>query len=423
MGIVINTNLSALNTWNQLNKNTSSMNKSLEKLSSGSKINSSSDDASGLAISEKMLNQINGLNQASSNAQNASSLVQTADGALEETNTILARMRELAVKSSSDTNTSSDRTNIQDEVDALVSEINNIADTTQFNTKNLLDGSMSKATTATKNVESNTALKAGASTFASGTTDLINLTDTAGNKLGIASGDTVTISYMENGALKASTVKVTSTTTLSALASGAAFGLKVIAAASSTAANLATGTVTATASTAGTASAIYGLTITVKDSSGDKVTAATDALSSFTQTTAAKDPAVDGTATVLIGANTGQDITVNIGNMDATSLGVQNIDVSSQDAANIAISVIDTATATVSAQRSELGAVVNRLDATTNNLSTASENLTAANSLIKDTDMASEMATYTKLSVITQAATAMLAQANQQPQTVLKLLQ
>ncbi|MDR3560851.1 MAG: flagellin, partial [Negativicutes bacterium] len=132
--MTIATNMSALNTWNQLTKNTNAMNSALEKLSSGYKINSASDDAAGLAISEKMLNQINGLDQASNNAQDASSLVQTADGALEETNSILERMRELAVQSASDTNTSADRANIQDEVDALVSEINNIADTTQFNT-------------------------------------------------------------------------------------------------------------------------------------------------------------------------------------------------------------------------------------------------------------------------------------------------
>ncbi len=423
MGIVINTNLSALNTWNQLNKNTKSMNSSLEKLSSGYKINSSSDDASGLAISEKMLNQINGLNKASDNAQNASSMVQTADGALEETDSILERIRELAVQSSSDTSTDSDRSNIQDEVDALVDEINNIADTTEFNTKKLLNGSMSAKTSSTANVESNTALKAGASTLVTTATTLTSLTDTAGNKLGIASGDVITISYMKNGSLVTDTVNVTSSTTLGALDDGN-YTLSVVSAASSSATGLATGTVQATAATAGTASAIYGLTITVKDSTGTtKNTAATDALSSFAQTTAATDLANNGTATVLIGANTGQDITINIGNMDASSLGVQGLDVSSQAAANIAIKVVDTAVATVSAERASLGAVVNRLDATTNNLSTASENLTAANSLIKDTDMASEMATYTKLSVITQAATAMLAQANSQPQQVLKLLQ
>lgn len=427
MGITIATNMSALNTWNQLTKNTNAMNSALEKLSSGYKINSASDDAAGLAISEKMLNQINGLDQASNNAQDASSLVQTADGALEETNSILERMRELAVQSASDTNTSADRANIQDEVDALVSEINNIADTTQFNTKKLLDGSMSKAVaTATVNIESNDALKNSGGTLATNTA-LTALTDTAGNSLGIATGDTVTVSYMKDGTLYSKSITLTTanvgSVTLNSLATGAGFKLSVVAAASSTAKGVATGTVQATASTTGTAGAIYGLTIKVTDKNDDNISAATDALSSFTQTTAAKDKTVTGTATVLIGANTGQDISINIGNMDATALGVEGIDVSSQAAANVAISVIDTATATVSAQRAELGAVVNRLDATTSNLSTASENLTAANSLIKDTDMASEMATYTKLSVITQAATAMLAQANSQPQSVLKLIQ
>lgn len=420
MGMIIRTNLSALNTWNQLSNNSSAMNKSLAKLSSGYKINSSSDDASGLAISEKMLNQINGLNQASSNAQSASSMVQTADGALQETDSILKRIRELAVQSASDTNTNSDRSNIQDEVNALVTEINNIADTTEFNTKKLLNGDMSAATTLTGNVESNTSLMAGAGTVATGATALTALTDTAGNSLGIASGNTITLSYMKNGSLVSTAYTVTAGSTVADLKTSD-YTMSVVGAASGTS-TLATGTAQATATAKGTANAIYGLTFTVKSGTTEN-TSATDALSAFSQTTAATNLANDGSSTVLIGANTGQDINIAINNMNASSLGVQGIQVSTQAEANIAIKTVDTAIATVSAERGKLGAIVNRLDAATTNLSTASENLTSANSLIKDTDMASEMANYTKLSVLTQAATAMLAQANSQPQQVLKLLQ
>ncbi|HMM21748.1 MAG TPA: flagellin [Selenomonadales bacterium] len=412
MGMVINHNISALNTWNQLNKNTNSMNSSLEKLSSGYRINSAADDAAGLAISEKMRGQIRGLDQANENAQNGVSLVQTAEGALEETENILQRMRELAVQSASDTNTDDDRANIQDEIDALVDEINNIANTTEFNTKKLLDGSMGSAVAAAAaNVQTNTSIAAGASTPADTTTVLTALTDNAGNSLGIDATDTITISYMKNGALQTTTI--TGSDTLADLAT-ADYGLTV---------DSTTGAISATAAAAGTDGAIYGLTFTVTDANGDKNTKATNALSAFTQTTAAEDVRLDGSSTILIGANTGQDIKVSIGNMDAVNLGVEGLQADSQAAANIAIKVIDTATAMVSSTRAQLGAVQNRLESTSNNLSTASENLTAAESLIRDVDMASEMATYTKLSVITQAATAMLAQANQQPQQVLKLLQ
>lgn len=446
MGMIINTNLSALNTWNQLNRNTSSMNSALEKLSSGYKINSSSDDAAGLAISKKMVNQINGLDQANENAQNASSMVQTADGALEETNSILERMRELAVQSSSDTNTDEDRSNIQDEVDALVTEINNIANTTEFNTKKLLNGNLSAASsTATKNVLSNSSVVTASGNVAAGTTTLSSLTDTATNSLGIDAGDTITISYMKNGEYRTATITAATNTTLTGTTTGLTAASTYNKSGALTGDTISddftfsvdanTGTIKVTAATTGTANAIYGLNITVNDvtsttdSNGDTTTtttentAATDALSAFTQTVAAKDLSVDGTATVLIGANTGQDIKINIGNMDATSLGVQGIQVDTQEAANTAIKAIDTAVSTVTAERAKLGAVVNRLSSTSDNLSTSSENLSAANSLIRDTDMASEMANYTKLSTLTQAATAMLAKANSQPQMVLQLLQ
>lgn len=429
MAMVINHNLSALNTYNQLNSNSSLMNKSLQKISSGYQINTAADDAAGLAISEKMRGQIRGLDQANANAQDSISMVQTAEGALSETTDILQRMRELAVQSASDTNTDADRANIQDEVDALVKEINRIADTTEFNTKKLLDGSMSSKTTQQASIDSNTAVKTTAGAALTDTTALLtDLTDADGNSLGIKAGDTVTVSYMKDGALITGSLDVTATTTLADLETittsdkdGNLTG-NTVATDLGLTVDTTSGALTATSAGTGTANAIYGLTITVNDTDGDSVTAATNALSDFTQTQAAKNTGSDKSSTILIGANTGQSINIAIDNMDAESLGVNNLQVDTQDAANVALGVIDTATATVTTMRSKLGAIENRLDHTINNLTTSSENLTAAESRIRDVDMASEMATYTKLSVMTQAATAMLAQANQQPQQVLSLL-
>ena len=408
MGMVINTNLAALNTYNKLNKNSNAMNSSLEKLSSGYQINSAADDAAGLSISEKMRSQIRGLDQASDNSQNAISMVQTAEGSLSESEDILQRMRELSVQASSDTLTDDDRDAVQDEIDSLVEEIDRIAGTTQFNTKNLLDGSLSaKNTTAAGNVNTNASIDLAASA-------LVGLDNTDGTDLGITASSIITISYTKGG------------TYTSYKTSAAALGLANIASAVSLSftgtASADTITVSSTAAS-GTAGAIYGLSISVQNADGSTNYTATNSLSAFSETTAAKDiKNTDGTVTVLIGANTGQTINLNIDNMDATSLGVKGLQVTSVDSADSAISVIDSAISKVSAQRSALGAIENRLDHTINNLTTASENLTSAESLIRDVDMASEMATYTKYSVMTQAATSMLAQANQEPSQVLTLL-
>ncbi len=407
--MIINHNLSALNTYNQYSKNNNALSNSLEKLSSGYRINDAADDAAGLAISEKMRSQIRGLDQAKSNAQNGISMLDTAEGALSETEDILQRMRELAVQASSDEITDEDRNNIQQEMDQLVEEIDRIAETTEFNTKKLLDGSMGAAVaTATQNVSSNTALDSATTTA----TLLTALQDADGNSLGIEEGDTITINYMMNGELQTQTVSVTSATTVEDLQVASDYTLAMNGDA-----------LEATAATAGTTTAVYGLNMTVTDSEGDVKDTPTSALSAFTQTTAAQDKRKDGSATILIGANTGQTITIDINSMDSGSLGVRGLQVSSTGAADVALEVIDTAIASVSSERGKMGALQNRLDHTINNLSTSSENLTAAESRIRDVDMASEMATYTKLSVLSQASTAMLAQANQLPQNVLSLLQ
>ncbi|MED3875761.1 flagellin Hag [Lysinibacillus capsici] len=299
-------NISALNTHRNLTFNNTQASKNLEKLSSGYKVNRAGDDAAGLAISEKMRGQIRGLDMATKNAQDSVSLIQTAEGALNETHAILQRMRELAVQSSNDTNVSSDRAALQLEINSLAKEITRISTDTEFNTQKLLDG-----------------------TF----------------------GGQVT--------------------------SGAGFDI-------------------------------------------DNATA-------------------DGGKVFHIGANSGQSINLSVGNMSATALGVNaltgdateltdtdkigaGINISTQTSADNSISIIDKALNRVSETRASLGAVQNRLEHTINNLGATSENLTAAESRIRDTDMAKEMMGFTKNNILMQAAQSMLAQANQQPQGVLQLL-
>ena len=417
--MMINHNLASLNTYNKLNSNTNATSKSLEKLSSGLRINRSGDDAAGLAISEKMRGQISGLNQAGRNAQDGISMIQTGEGALNETHSILQRMRELAVQGTTDTNTAADRSNMQSEMDALNKEVDRIATTTQFNTKNLLDGSMGGAVNAAvKNVLTNTQVQASAGTAIASTTALTALTDGSGNNLGIVSSDTITATYYQNGTFVTKQLTVASTGSAVNLLSDIS-GTALVTAGGISATS---GALVDTAAVAGFSGAITGLTITVKDSTGTLKTSATNALSNFTETTAAANQVTDGRATLLIGANANQTVAVDISRMDSSALGTTNLQVGTMAQANSSITAIDNAIAKVSTQRSNMGALQNRLEHTINNLTTSSENLTAAESRVRDVDMAKEMMNFQKSNILSQAATAMLAQANQQPQGVLQLL-
>ena len=269
--MVIQHNLTAMNTNRQLGITTGNQAKSTEKLSSGYRINRAGDDAAGLTISEKMRSQIRGLNKASSNAEDGVSLIQTAEGALNEAHSILQRMNELSTQAANDTNTTSDRTAIQKEIDALTSELSRIASTTQFNTMNLLDGSFTG-----KNLQ--------------------------------------------------------------------------------------------------------------------------------------------------VGARASQKITITIGTMNAVALSVNALCVSTFDKAGSAMTLVQHAISKVSTQRSALGALQNRLEHTIANLDTTSENTSAAESRIRDVDMAEEMVEYSKNNILAQAGQSMLAQANQSTQGVLSLL-
>lgn len=389
--MIINHNLAAMNTYRQYGINNNAASKSLEKLSSGLRINSAADDAAGLAISEKMRAQIRGLNQASTNAQDGISLIQTAEGALNETESILQRMRELSVQAASDTNTEDDRVELQKEVEQLKEEIDRIANNTEFNTKKLLNGDLSAnifqaedAYVASKTGDFNVSI-----------TSVIDDDPTTGSI--VTADDTFVIEVTGYDA---------GTDTYAYSITPESTGVAT------------TGSFTAGGTAADAITGLGGVDITVDSTAlevGDSFTIVTrqDQNLSSTSTNA---------LTFQIGANSNQTINVDIDAMDASSLFVKNIDVSTAEGATAAISTIDDAIKNVSAERSKLGAYQNRLEHTINNLDTSNENLTAAESRIRDVDMAKEMMNYQKTNILQQAATAMLAQANQQPQNVLALL-
>jgi flagellin len=375
----INTNVAALNSYNQLKNTQNNLSKSLERLSSGKRINGAADDAAGLAISEKMKGQMRGLSQAQRNAQDGISMIQTAEGALKETHSMLQRMRELTVQANNGTNTQEDRINIQDEISQLQTEITKTAERTQFNNQDLLKGTFGASVSgAGTNVDGSTAFKV---TYegADVANDYTVTTDDGTN-------DTITLSNANTGVTQELTASdVTSMT------AGDTFNFDKM-----------------------------GIKLEVV-ASGDHSSIATN--NTFNVTGNDVD--------LQIGSNTGQQMALSIGDMRSSALGtagkkVNAIDVSAAgwDSATFDtdLNVIDEAINTVSKERSKMGAWQNRLDHTINNLSAAEENLTAAESRISDVDMAKEMMNFTKSQILSQAGTAMMAQANQLPQGVLQLL-
>ncbi|WP_416147305.1 flagellin [Salipaludibacillus sp. HK11] len=385
--MIINNNIPAMNTHRQLGINQNAMQNSMEKLSSGLRINRAGDDAAGLAISEKMRAQINGLDQASRNAQDGISLIQTAEGALDETHSILQRMRELATQASNDTNTASDREEIQKEVNQLTNEIDRIANTTEFNTQKLLNGEkegLRAAETGTVNVESNTtatitAAAADSDALTGSGTVIITRTAVGDGTGDLADDFSIGDPADLNAELAADGTSLTD----------AAFGDAI---------NL-----------TGLADMQVGESITISVKANDDGNADASKALSF-----------------QIGANSGQNVLVGVNDMRAEALGVRNdgeaIDITSAEKATAAITTINNAIETVSGQRSELGSYQNRLEHTISNLDNASENLSAAESRIRDVDMAAEMMEMTRANILSQASQSMLAQANQQPQSVLQLL-
>ena len=429
--MIINHNMNALNAHRNMTANTNSAGKSMEKLSSGLRINRAGDDAAGLAISEKMRGQIRGLDQASRNAQDGISLIQTAEGALNETHNILQRMRELAVQSANDTNITEDRAAIQEEINALTQEIDRISEQTEFNKQTLLNGTF------------NGTFQIGAN---GGQTINLKIDNMASGDLGLTSTTSKTEVVADTGAagtgaaIKAGTYTVKGTDIVDEE------GKKV-------------GTVAAKVATFGDKTNNTTITVTgdnLKD--GDKLTFANDVAANGTTATKGVNVKIEtktdltevgkklaaGTYEISgdivlrdgkqVGTFAGADITIDGETFNAAALGrttaladgdvftINGTDVSSSDKASGSIETINKAIENVSTQRAKLGAVQNRLEHTTANLNNTSENLTAAESRVRDVDMAKEMMTFSKNNILSQAAQAMLAQANQQPQGVLQLL-
>ena len=433
--MIINHNITALNTHNKLSSATAAQGKSMEKLASGLRINKAGDDAAGLAISEKMRSQVRGLDQASRNAQDGISMIQTAEGALNETHDILQRMRELSVQASNDTNNADDRTEIQKEMNQLTSEVSRIGNNTEFNTQKLLNGNKEGVASKVGDVIPEVKAQAtiGGLTLTSKATGVTGNAQSFEVIQGTGTSTPSSVSYASN--------KLTITIGTDASDDPVALtetALKGLIEADATAKNA----------------------FTVGAGSGNSVAVTVDTKLSGGSDSAVATTAKDGAASLQIGANQSQQFTVTINDMRASALGIAGaangtaagkegnvsgasfvavssgnnvlsdvttagetaLDISDATKASAATKVLDQAIKEVSSERSRLGAYQNRLEHTTNNLKTSSENLTAAESRIRDVDMAKEMMNQTKNSILGQAAQAMLAQSNQTPQGVLQLL-
>lgn len=380
MGMQINTNMAALNAYRNLNSTQNDLSKSLEKLSSGFRINRAADDAAGLAISEGLKSQIGGLAVASRNAQDGISLIQTAEGSLAEVHTILQRMRDLAVQAANDTNSSQSRDAISKEVTNLQSELSRIADSTKFNGISLLDGLAGTKSfqvgvdgNASSYIDINLGSTANVKAIATALTSVYG--PTTFSTVGASVGGNAQTFTIDNG--DGSTTSVTT----AALGAGVSSAADVVAALNNDA-NF----------KAHLKATLNGTSVEVSALNGKQVDAGN------TNATAANG---------LSGGSAGSAAAISF---------------STAADARAAIGTIDTQITTVSTARADLGALQNRFESAVRSLAVTKENLTAANSRIRDVDMAEEMVNFTRSQILSQAGTAMLAQANQSNQGVLQLL-
>lgn len=400
MAMVVQHNLTAMNANRQLGITTGAQAKSSEKLSSGYRINRAGDDAAGLKISEKMRSQIRGLDKASSNAQDGISLIQTAEGALNEAHSILQRMNELAVQGANDTNQSIDRDAINDELEALTTELDRISQTTQFNKQNLLDGTFSDKK-----------LQVGANTDQKIEVSIDNMNATSLGLTNISFSDVQTGTAPKSMKYQGTCIAYTAGKTK---ASNQAILKKSVWKAIS---DMKTSGAYAAQYDATTGSVYY---IGKDKASGadtrfEKASSALKATNCWNQKVA---------STEIMGDNFKNYVQVSATKgTTSTTIQVGRPSVADYQTANATLSAVQTAINKVSTQRSALGALQNRLEHTVANLDNVSENTSSAESRIRDTDMASEMVNYSKNNILAQAGQSMLAQANQSTQGVLSLLQ
>ena len=402
-------NIMAMNSYRNYTSNTSALAKNLEKLSSGYKINRAGDDAAGLAISEKMRAQITGLSQAQANAKSGINLVQTAEGALTEVHDMLNRMVKLADQSANGTyDNDVDRANLQKEVAQLQSEIDRIADASNFNGIKLLDGSLGSYH------QKNTI------DASDGVINKNPMTVVGGN---LKANDSVTLTHGTDGSIDVKTITVGGVTVAKGALGDKGLEAEIIQPKDKDGNAVTSGNWTIKITVGDKTKA----TADIAEAVGDGVTVTMNTLGKPAD---AKDYQfiTDGTGgglTLQIGdtSDSYNKLTVSVQDMHTAALGIDSVDISTQKDAADAVDVIKTAINTVSSVRGDLGATQNRLEHTMNNLSVMQENIQDAEATIRDVDVAEEMMAYTKNNILVQSAQAMLAQANQVPQGVLQLLQ
>lgn len=398
MGMRINQNIAAMNAYRNLSVSDSQMSKSLEKLSSGFRINRAADDASGLSISEGLRSQIGGLKVAVRNTQDGISVAQTAEGALNEVTSILQRMRDLAVQASNGGSMDQvAKDAAQKEISQLNSELDRLGTDTAFGKSKLLDGSFGTTNTG----GAGTPVTGGLATAAAGFS--FDITKVGGTTLGTAI--TVTVPAVTTTPPTASDITSATNTAISTALKTAGYQGNEVSMSSTVAADGSGATFQLNGNGA----------FDTSDTGGGLTSLGLGAV--LTGSTAVAN---SSTGQFQVGANANQHINISIAAMNSAALGVNTVDLTS--APDAAITAIDAAVSTVSSQRASLGAYQNRFDHVINSLNVSVENLSASESRIRDTDMAQEMVSYTRAQILTQAGTSMLSQANQASQNVLSLL-
>lgn len=445
MAMVINNNMSAKNTLNQTDKNDKALTKSLKKVSSGMRINSAEDDASGYSISEKMRTQMRSLDQDIDNTQTGSSMLKVAEGGVQSTIDILSTLKEKVINAANDTNTDADRATIQKELDQSIDQLDENANVS-YNGKVMLDGShnnqvVGKSGAGTQTVLSNEGLDPNFTKL----TKLTDLQDVTGRSLGIFADSKIEFSYVYKGK-----TYVTTLDPVGGKAVGRMFADSVDSEGNNPDNDILSLSISSmvgydrmgekaytvsgekallfTAGKAGIEHQISGLTINVINHDGTPNRTANNVLNNFDEAIRAEDPSPDNALVFQIGTKANQSIKVGFSDMRATALGLKAIDgstlnIGTQKKANAAISVLDLAMQKALNQQTTIGSIESRLEYTAANLTTASENTQSSESVIRDANMAKEMTEYTKNNVLKQASQSMLAQANQSSSSVLSLLQ
>ncbi len=465
-GMVVKNNTSATRTLNVLSKNAGALQKSLEKVSSGMRINSAGDDASGYAISERMRVQMRGLDQDNKNTQNGNSMMKVAEGSIQSTVDIIKTLKEKVLNAANDTNTDSDRAQIQKEMDQMIDQIDDNANVT-YNGKYLVDGTHNRQIKGVDPSAPSTGNGVGTYTHLTNRsfdpnttmmTKLTNLTDSTGRNLGIQNGDMITVSWVKEGKtnmlgfvidpdilsgdwqlrdvfapdLTTAALRIPETadiskdlvvanTTKTSFIGYDGSGKKIYTPDYENA-------ITFRAVEPGVDGQISGLTICVTDKAGNINKNANAILDNFEESIRAENDSPDNAIVLQTGTKANQAIKVGFSDMRAVALGLKATDgttlnIGTQKFANAAVNVLDLALQKCLNQATTIGAVESRLEYTSANLVTASENTQSSESTLRDADMAAEMTAYTKNNVLLQAAQSMLAQANQNSSSVLSLLQ